>query len=248
MKNALMFWIFLALTNVSAAQDLDWLSEQFIEVALGQEYREGYSYLKRWPGDVSVSVNYETQLPAVIDQLIDEQLRLLAQAAKLKIDRVTGEAAINLFFVKSTSMQRVWKNNASGEIPADALCVSQIRSSKSGEILRGVILIPVDRASERGKLLSCIVEELTQSLGLINDSPDLFPSIFNDHSNNQMMTSLDWLLVRTLYDADLSAGMTVSEVRSVLKSVLNRLINEGVQRDAEQRLRASVLYPLLEIN
>ena len=145
-------------------------------------------------------------------------------------------------------MQTVWREHAEGEIPGDALCVSQIGAKGNGEIVRGFILIPVDRASERGKLLSCIVEELTQSLGLINDSPDLYPSIFNDESNNQMMTSLDWLLLRALYDTELHAGMTLDEVRRKVPQVLARLVDQGVRGEGEAHLRASLLYPLMEIN
>lgn len=232
----------------SYAADLDWLSHQFVEVALGQEYREGYSKLKRWDKPLTLKVSTDVQLPQVIDELIDEQLRLLRLAAGVSFTRVPQDANLHLYFTTRKKMQAVWREYAAGEIPGDALCVSQISAKGTGEIVRAFILIPVDRASERGKLLSCIVEELTQSLGLINDSPDLYPSIFNDESNNQMMTSLDWLLLRTLYDAELEAGMNLDEVRRQVPQVLARLVDEGVRVEGEAHLKASLLYPLMEIN
>lgn len=54
---------------------------------------------------------------------------------------------------------------------------------------------------------TCIIEEMTQSLGLLNDDPRASPSIFNDDGVYQALTSHDELLLRILYDPRIRSGM-----------------------------------------
>ncbi len=245
---SLILLLVLLISLPSRAEDIARISNQFIEAVMKQEYRGGYSVLKRWDGSIRLKVTYQVSLSDLIDHLLNEQIGLLETATGLKILRVSENPQLQMVFTSSSAMNAVWHKLAKGEIPGDALCVSQIAADKTGKISKGVILIPVDRASERGKLLSCIVEELTQSMGLINDSPELYPSIFNDQSKNQMITSLDWLLTATLYDPALSPGMTVDEVRSKVPGVITRLLKQGVKEEGERRIRSSELYSLMEIN
>ena len=61
--------------------------------------------------------------------------------------------------------------------------------------------------------LSCIHEEITQGLGLANDSPLARPSIFNDDEEFALLTPMDELMLKMLYSPRLSAGMTETEAR-----------------------------------
>ena len=54
----------------------------------------------------------------------------------------------------------------------------------------------------------CYFEEITQGLGLANDSPVARPSLFNDSAEFAVMTVLDEQLLRMLYDPRLRPGMT----------------------------------------
>ncbi len=47
--------------------------------------------------------------------------------------------------------------------------------------------------------LSCIHEEITQGLGLANDSPLARPSIFNDDEEFALLTPMDELMLKMLY-------------------------------------------------
>ncbi len=69
----------------------------------------------------------------------------------------------------------------------------------------------------------CIVEELTQALGLLNDSPVLSPSTFNDESRNQALLPWDAILVRTLYDPRLEPGMPVWVAMPLARQILREL-------------------------
>ena len=62
-----------------------------------------------------------------------------------------------------------------------------------------------------------ILEELTQSLGLMNDSYQYGDSIFqSEWTETQSLANIDYELIYMLYNSSLSPGMVESDVRSVL--------------------------------
>ncbi|MEM7321031.1 MAG: DUF2927 domain-containing protein, partial [Pseudomonadota bacterium] len=63
--------------------------------------------------------------------------------------------------------------------------------------------------------LSCVHEELSQGLGLPNDSPRARPSIFNDDDEFALLTSHDEKLLAMLYDPRLKQGMSADDARPV---------------------------------
>ncbi|WP_232313516.1 DUF2927 domain-containing protein [Enterovibrio coralii] len=103
-----------------------------------------------------------------------------------------------------------------------AVCMAHISVSSKTEIRKALIVIPVDLARERGKLFACVVEELTQVMGLPNDSDKVFPSIFNDASKNNLLTPLDITLLRLLYSSEVKAGMTEEQVMPLLDDWLSQ--------------------------
>ncbi|MAY66586.1 MAG: hypothetical protein CMM77_05620 [Rhodospirillaceae bacterium] len=75
-----------------------------------------------------------------------------------------------------------------------------------GALDRAFVVVNTDRD---GFLIDhCLLEELTQSLGLPNDTDVLRPSIFSDHDTLRRLSPTDEMLVRTLYHKRMFAGMT----------------------------------------
>jgi hypothetical protein len=107
-----------------------------------------------------------------------------------------------------------------------------------------VVIIPVDRAREKGKLVSCVVEELTQVLGLPNDSEKVFPSIFNDLSTDVYLSGLDYLLLKMLYDPRVKAGMDEHTVRPVLKKIIDEYSRDNKLIGAEKEVMSRGLWRL----
>ncbi len=68
--------------------------------------------------------------------------------------------------------------------------------------------------------LACIHEELSQGLGLANDSPRARPSIFNDDEEFALLTAHDEELLRLLYDPALEPGMSLDEARPIITRIL----------------------------
>jgi hypothetical protein len=77
---------------------------------------------------------------------------------------------------------------------------------RMGALDRAFIVVNTDRD---GFLTDhCLLEELTQSLGLPNDTDVLRPSIFSDHDTLRRLSPTDEVLVRTLYHKRMFAGMS----------------------------------------
>ncbi len=106
------------------------------------------------------------------------------------------------------------------ELTHHGVCLANFSLSPDSSIKHATIIIPVDRARAHGKLLSCVVEELTQIMGLPNDSDKVFPSIFNDKSHDDFLSGLDYVLLKLLYHPRIKIGMNLTQVRKQLHNIL----------------------------
>ena len=221
--------------------------DSLVEVALRSEYGRDPMRLRKWTEPVRVHVDHRVGDPALHNQLVDAQLSQLADITGHSIRRVNGTAGANveLVLLRQSDLPGLWQQRAGEPVPRGALCVARIWSDNQSRIQRALIAIPVDRARERGRLVSCIVEELTQILGLPNDSEKVFPSIFNDKSTDQLLSGLDLVLLRLLYDPRLTPGMGQEAVRSEAKKVLTELTVNGVVDNADTSVRKGAMYRLM---
>jgi hypothetical protein len=73
--------------------------------------------------------------------------------------------------------------------------------------------------------LSCLHEEITQGLGLANDSPAARPSIFNDDEEFALLTPMDELMLKMLYNPLLTPGMTEAEARPIVNALATTLMS-----------------------
>jgi hypothetical protein len=105
-------------------------------------------------------------------------------------------------------------------------CIGSLSSAETGEIEAAVVLIPNDEYDDL-LMRACIVEELTQLMGLLNDSDELAPSIFNDTSRFIDLTEHDRLLLRILYAPELRPGMSPEAARAAAAVVNGRVGAEG---------------------
>ncbi len=100
-------------------------------------------------------------------------------------------------------------------------CFGVFAADRGGAINELTAVIP-ELASEATKR-SCVIEEVTQALGLPNDSFTVKPSIFNDDDEYQDLTWQDGLFLRVLYDARVRPGMTRAEFEPLAKLILDEL-------------------------
>ena len=122
------------------------------------------------------------------------------------------------FFISDVSMERI-----TTAMKPEATCFGHIviDDNRPSEVIGAVILIPTDLG--RFVVRSCIIEELTQAMGLFNDSDDIEPSIFNDSSPSMALTDHDRILLQLLYDERLRPGMSWEEAEPIVRKAVAEL-------------------------
>jgi len=92
------------------------------------------------------------------------------------------------------------------------------------------------RPPEERRTLACIVEETVQVLGLAADRATYFPTVFtNDQARPAALSLNDKVLLRTLYDPAIKAGMSLEETRQLVPGIIHRLVT-GMKARGEQAL------------
>lgn len=74
--------------------------------------------------------------------------------------------------------------------------------------------------------LSCLHEEIAQSLGLTNDTTLTLPSAFNDNQQFAFVTDFDLLLLKILYDPRLQVGMSWTDAQQTVNAIAAELVPE----------------------
>lgn len=225
------------------------LAENFLRIALFDEYRRGSggfvrgeteSSLRRWEGPVRVGIRFGASVSP--DRQATDRARIASFVDRLS--RITGhpmsvdDRAPNFFVYIVSEDERealgptvraTLPGLGPGEVagitgmPRTTYClVYALAEGNSGAYTRAFAVI---RAEHPDLLrLSCLHEELTQGLGLPNDSPRARPSIFNDDEEFALLTDQDELLLRMLYSRELRPGMSAAEARPIVFSLARRLI------------------------
>lgn len=111
--------------------------------------------------------------------------------------------------------------------PQNYCAVFAYSSGNSSQYVRALAVL----RAELPPLLrtSCFHEELTQGMGLANDSPVVKPSIFNDDEQFALLTQHDELLLKMLYDPRFRPGMTEAEARPIALQIAKELLGGASQ-------------------
>lgn len=233
-----------------AWQSPDYLQQAFVEVALRSEYVPGEQAVRKWQQPVKVWLEHHAE-PADKHRLLTSyHLQHLAQMTGHPVMLAAQPAEANMVVVFSLASR--WHQDiaaVSGQsrprVPADAVCMFGLTLDAQKAIRRAWVVIPVDHAQEHRSLVSCIVEEITQAMGLPNDSEKVYPSVFNDKTPESLLTGLDALLLQMLYLPGIKPGMREAQVRPVLARQLAQWQLDGTLQHAEKNVRQSTLYELM---
>lgn len=226
----------------------DKLSDFFEAVAFGSEYGEDTEHVARWQGALRIYITGDTNARQ------REDLKLvLAKLARLSglelIFDQSKTANYEIRFIKHddidderNSFNPDWKKW--NERPQDVNCYGFIWNKTDDEadyiIYHSVAVISTDLPQDNFfrafiEMLvsgspykwnqSCLREELMQSLGLPKDSDIVTPSVVNDSVQYDIYSANDMILIRTLYDPRLQAGMPKAEaMKLVRRTIIPELI------------------------
>ncbi|KJY83236.1 hypothetical protein TW81_09505 [Vibrio galatheae] len=240
----------LAYINQQTWLDPQFVENAFINVALRNEYSAGSKPLVKWNQPVKVWVEHKVADQALHDQLTDAHLRDLQQITGHSIKRVNSRDQANIVWVFTQESE--WRRDIEKELGKSALanvhgaiCKAGYQVGRDRALSHAAIIIPVDQARGHGKLLACIVEEVTQILGLPNDSESAFPSIFNDETPEDLLSPLDVILLKLLYEPQLKAGMSEKQVRPIIRRLLAQYKKDGTLKRAVSTAKQGELFQLI---
>lgn len=228
----------------------DYIIQAFGEVALNNEYDNAKHGVRKWRMPIRVFIEHQVGDRALHTQLVQMHLAHLAKITGHDIQwtNTPSEANIHLVFTRqsqwASEVERLMGPSAAKNLHG-SVCIGTFALNRQHEIARAWIIIPVDQAKMHGKLVACVVEEITQVLGLPNDSEKVFPSIFNDKTPQDLLTGLDFILLKLLYSPSISAGMTADEVKQPLQTLIAQWLRDGTVANADKSVRQGELYPLL---
>lgn len=69
----------------------------------------------------------------------------------------------------------------------------------------------------------CLLEELTQVLGLPNDTKEDFPTSFKDRNRIWDLTKYDKMMLQALYDPRITPGMPKRDALAIARGIFLRL-------------------------
>ena len=237
--------------NLNAWPHISYISNSFFEVGLGAEHGKSHNLnLRKWNKPLRIYVEHQIGDQPLHDQLLDAHINQLVKITNFDISRVKNKSEANVYyyFTKQSILSGLVQNELGQSVVEylhGAICLANVKTDNGNNIISAHIFIPVDQARMHGKLVACIVEELTQTLGLIRDSELVFPSIFNDKTQNTLLTGLDEILLRLLAEDTVKAGMSRQELEPIIMSILMNYQRQGLIKTAEQRVQEGALYEML---
>ena len=239
----------------SLKAERDWknaadIIQAFGEVALNNEYDNAKHGVRKWRVPIRVFIEHQVGDSVLHTQLVQMHLAQLADITGHDIQQTNTlpEANIHLVFTRqsqwASEVERLMGQSATQNLHG-SVCIGTFALNAQHEIARAWIIIPVDQAKMHGKLVACVVEEITQVLGFPNDSEKVFPSIFNDKTPQDLLTGLDFILLKLLYSPSISVGMTADEAKQPLQTLVEQWLHDGTVANADKTVRQGKLYPLL---
>ncbi len=258
----LLFWTVSSCANgVSKApewQSPDYIQKAFNEIALKNEYRKTQQRIIKWQKPILYQFVYHN-LPRnpVVENLFNEHFQHLQQITSHPIQLISDKKRLSnkrpspnllIHLTKDADYGRIIQQETKSlveNIQRESHCMGNFTLNAKQQIDKAVVIIPVDHVYSRGLLVACIVEETTQLMGLPNDSDWVNPSIANDASKIELLTGLDYLLLKILYESKLQAGMTLSQSQPIIKNIINHQQKNGDIESAQHQVNRHGLYPLL---
>ncbi len=148
----------------------------------------------------------------------------LTGAVSEKSDKDAGKPAN--FFIKFVPRLAMGQPFIANDVDPDVLkrlsrpgvCYFLTRSISTGAMFRSLIVVNNELPPDQ--MDACLLEEMTQAMGLPNDSDLVTPSIFNQKSTRRDLSGNDILLLQTLYDKRLPAGTPRADALRIGREIL----------------------------
>ena len=224
----------------------------FNTVAFGNEYtRSQYQYIRKWKDPIRAAIlgkppdEFDDMVVAFIDELIAATGHRIALYYSPRMKREgrlpkwqKGKQPKANFFMIYDTINGIEAFTTKNKIPEGKHIVSTLKAGKAHcmatiyrknkNIVRSIVYFPSHLSLQAIRI--CIVEELTQVMGLPNDSLTITQSIFRDRGKHNELQPQDRLFLRLLYDPRVEYGMERVAALNVVYAILNHIRPAGIKR------------------
>ncbi|WP_018632954.1 DUF2927 domain-containing protein [Neomegalonema perideroedes] len=198
------------------------MARDFVDLTFRNESGESRAVFARWegPARVRLAADFAAEAP-----FLDSLLAELSATTGLEIRRA---AALEPAEIRIRSVR---PSRFAAAAPG-VLCGSQHTGDwRSLSAFRGGIVdIPADSSSARRRI--CLIEEIAQLLGPVNDLERAPDSVFNDDGAHAALTPFDRLILRVAYAPELQPGMSPAAARAGAIAAMARLNPAGIHGGA----------------
>jgi hypothetical protein len=184
----------------------------FIEVALGSEFGRGPGVVRKWQGPIRIQVHGSpTAEDRAALQAVMEELNQLTEGIELQL--TDSDPSMEIFFVPEAEFAR----HEPRYQPVN-LGFFWANWGADHQIVSARVLISTTGVTQQERA-HLIREEVTQSLGLMQDSRRHRDSIFFQGWTDVVnYTEIDRAIIQLLYRPEIRAGMNASQVRAALRT------------------------------
>jgi hypothetical protein len=233
---ALMFIAVGAPSRASAQSEGGTLSNEQIlanltKVIFGSEFvSEEADFVRKWHGPMRIAIyaRESERYRGIVLPFLEQLGRLTGLDIALVPSQSDSENAHILILGREQFYAYADANLGAGKNPRTntfLACFGFFRAGDSGRISEATAVVPSFISDN--ELRSCVIEELTQVIGLPNDSFDIVPSIFNDDDMYQDLTWQDELFLRVLYDERIEPGMSRGSFATAARQIIGELRPEN---------------------
>lgn len=225
------------------------LTRDFLDLTFRLENGDRLPRLLKYDGPVRIALRspglatYGPELTGLVRR-IRREARI-----DIGITDTPAEAQIHVWAVSRASISRIFPGAACFIVPGvtsweefrDPPGGRQVTMWSNLERLSVTsIFIPADSTPQDTR--DCLHEEMAQALGPANDLYRLPDTVFNDDNFHSVLTPFDMLMLRTLYDAALPAGIGREEAAGRVRAILDRVNPAGRGLPKTDRAPASVAW------
>ncbi len=217
--------------------DVKTLVRYFDIVAFGNEFTgQRFARVRKWVDPIRIGLQgkypeyfelFVLQQILDLQQLTNHRIELyyspiLARKKLLPRDFDQKKTNVILFYLPrdkiSGAVTKYFDNDPAqvAAIVKSSTCFAKI-FKRGDEIRNAIAVFPAEHSKDF--MRACVVEELTQILGLPNDSAIVEASIFNDHSQYFELTKNDRMLVQVLYDPRITFAMPRQQALRLARTI-----------------------------
>lgn len=186
----------------------------FKEIALEAEYGSRQQSIHKWMEELKIKVNgrpSKEDLSTLAS--LTATLNGLSENLHIRTASAEEEANVEIYFIPHAEFFAMGYLDRT--VFAENWGLGIVNWNELGEINKAIVLIATDKPNQKERN-HLIQEELTQSLGLLNDSWDDPESIFYQGWGTQSLTSRDQRIVQILYDDRVKPNMKEADLDRAL--------------------------------